>query len=51
MTPTYLYFMKGVLMTSYNHPDNSLLTGNCRLVLPELVQQGVKIQSCTTSLP
>ncbi|VEH88121.1 Uncharacterised protein [Neisseria animaloris] len=37
-------------MTSYNHPDNSLLTGDCHLVLPEQVQQGVKIQSYTTSL-
>ena len=39
-------------MISSAHSDNDrLITGDCRLVLPRLAQQGVKVQTCITSPP
>ncbi|MDO1509524.1 MULTISPECIES: hypothetical protein [unclassified Neisseria] len=39
-------------MISSAQPDNDrLFTGDCRLVLPRLTRQGVKVQTCITSPP
>lgn len=35
----------------YKKSNNTLFTGDCRLVLPQLAQQGVKVQTCITSPP